>query len=416
MPLFLGPQGVRPSRLRILRRDPAAHLTHETVERKGRGHPDTLADTLALRISRAYARYTREHCEGLILHHQIDKLMVLGGRTELSWGGGRFVEPVTVIVAGRVSRTWKGRALPVTELVTETVRDLFRELFPMLDLERDLVIEDRLTTHPGPGTLRESQGAIAHMFEPVSKETVRGYEKLVANDTSYCVAHAPLTRLEAAVLELERTVTSDGLRQRFPWLGCDVKVMAWRSPEGEIDVTACVPQIAAHVPNLSAYRANLETIGALMLEQLGRSFGPEQVTLSLNTKDDYERHNVYLTVSGASLSGDIGAVGRGNRVHGLITSSRPMSLEGYAGKNPRYYSGFVYSMLTERAAHRIAAETGHACEVEVISQNGAPLLEPWRVTVTTPADPVRTEALMRDELARIPELTEHFLNGPDWRP
>jgi S-adenosylmethionine synthetase len=416
MPLFLGPEGVRPSRLRILPRDPAAHLSHETIERKGRGHPDTLADTLALRISRAYSRYTREHCEGLILHHQIDKLMVLGGRTEVSWGGGRFVEPIVVIVAGRVSRTWKGRPLPVTELITDTVRGLFRELFPMLDLERDLVIEDRLTTHPGPGTLRESQGAIAHMFEPVSRETVRGYEKLVANDTSYCVAHAPFTALEAAVLELERTVTGDALRQRFPWLGVDVKVMAHRSPDGEVDVTACVPQIAAHVTSLAAYRANLETIGTLMLEQLGRVFGPERVTLSLNTKDDYERHNVYLTVSGASLSGDIGAVGRGNRVHGLITACRPMSLEGFAGKNPRYYSGFIYSMLSERAARRIATETGLACEIEIISQNGAPLLQPWHVTVSTLADPARTEALMRDELARIPDLTERFLTEPDWRP
>jgi S-adenosylmethionine synthetase len=416
MPLFIGPQGLRPSRVHVLRRDPAAHLTHETLERKGRGHPDTLADTLALRISRAYARYTREHCEGLILHHQIDKLMILGGRTEVSWGGGRFVEPIHVIVAGRASRSWKGQPLPVTELITGAVHGLFRELFPMIDRERELIIEDRLTTHPGPGTLRESRGAIAHMFEPFSRETVRGYERLVANDTSYCVAHAPLSPLESAVLELERTVTGEALRQSFPWLGCDVKIMAHRSLEGQVDVTACVPQIAAHVPGLEAYLSNLETIGTLMLEQLGRAFGPEQVTLSLNTKDDYERHNVYLTVSGASLSGDIGAVGRGNRVNGLITASRPMSLEGFAGKNPRYYSGFVYSMLTERAARHIHAETGRACEVEVISQNGGPLLEPWRVSVTTLGDPERAEALMRDELARIPELTERFLTEPDWRP
>ena len=30
--------------------------------------------------------------------------------------------------------------------------------------------------------------------------------------------------------------------------------------------------------------------------------------------------NVYLTITGSSLSGDIGVVGRGNRINGLITA------------------------------------------------------------------------------------------------
>lgn len=37
------------------------------VERKGLGHPDTLADHLAERLSRAYSRYTTQHF-GAVLH------------------------------------------------------------------------------------------------------------------------------------------------------------------------------------------------------------------------------------------------------------------------------------------------------------------------------------------------------------
>lgn len=38
------------------------------LERKGAGHPDTLADHLAEELSRVYSRWTLEHC-GAVLHH-----------------------------------------------------------------------------------------------------------------------------------------------------------------------------------------------------------------------------------------------------------------------------------------------------------------------------------------------------------
>ncbi|MET7278839.1 methionine adenosyltransferase [Kribbella sp. NPDC005582] len=47
--------------------------TTTIVERKGIGHPDTLADHLAERLSRAYSRYTLDHF-GAVLHHNFDKL------------------------------------------------------------------------------------------------------------------------------------------------------------------------------------------------------------------------------------------------------------------------------------------------------------------------------------------------------
>jgi S-adenosylmethionine synthetase len=48
------------------------------VERKGWGHPDTLADHLAERLSRTYGRYTLAEF-GAVLHHNFDKLGLLGG-------------------------------------------------------------------------------------------------------------------------------------------------------------------------------------------------------------------------------------------------------------------------------------------------------------------------------------------------
>ncbi|GAA4942939.1 hypothetical protein GCM10023238_06040 [Streptomyces heliomycini] len=69
------------------------------VERKGLGHPDTLADHLAERLSRAYSRYTVERF-GAVLHHNFDKLALLGGASEVRYGAGRMTAPVRVQVNG----------------------------------------------------------------------------------------------------------------------------------------------------------------------------------------------------------------------------------------------------------------------------------------------------------------------------
>jgi S-adenosylmethionine synthetase len=56
----------------------SALLGVEVVERKGAGHPDTLADGVAEAISRAYSRYCLDGF-GAILHHNTDKTSLLGG-------------------------------------------------------------------------------------------------------------------------------------------------------------------------------------------------------------------------------------------------------------------------------------------------------------------------------------------------
>jgi S-adenosylmethionine synthetase len=77
------------------------------VERKGWGHPDTLADHLAERLSRVYGRYTLERF-GAVLHHNFDKLALLGGACEVRYGSGRMTAPARVLVNGRAARSCAG--------------------------------------------------------------------------------------------------------------------------------------------------------------------------------------------------------------------------------------------------------------------------------------------------------------------
>jgi len=62
--------------------------------------------------------------------------------------------------------------------------------------------------------------------------------------------------------------------------------------------------------------------------------GGGSVEVAVNTADGDTADSIYLTVTGLSAEiADDGQVGRGNRVNGLITPCRPMSLEAAAGKD-----------------------------------------------------------------------------------
>ncbi|KKS11800.1 MAG: Methionine adenosyltransferase, partial [Candidatus Daviesbacteria bacterium GW2011_GWB1_41_5] len=74
----------------------------EIVERKGRGHPDTLSDRLAELLSRTYSKFTRDKY-GAILRHQFDKLSIMGGKCDVRFGGGSFKSPIRLLINGRAT-------------------------------------------------------------------------------------------------------------------------------------------------------------------------------------------------------------------------------------------------------------------------------------------------------------------------
>jgi S-adenosylmethionine synthetase len=78
-----------------------------------------------------------------------------------------------------------------------------------------------------------------------------------------------------------------------------------------------------------------------------------------------------------------GQVGRGNRVNGLITPSRTMSLEAAAGKNSVAHVGKLYNLLAHRIAHGIADDRPSLREasVQLLSTIGKPVEEPDLVAI-----------------------------------
>ncbi|RLE89012.1 MAG: methionine adenosyltransferase [Thermoprotei archaeon] len=331
----------------------------EIVERKGRGHPDYIADSIAEITSRYLCRTYKERF-GRVLHHNVDKVLVVGGQAWRTFGKGEVLQPIYIMIAGRVTTEveLKGtrHRIPVGPLIIRAAQDWLRENFrEYLDVERHVIIDYRI-----------GSGAV-DLTRLVEKEIP------LANDTSVGLSFAPLTETEELVLRIENYLNSPELKKELPQVGEDVKVMGLR--EGDlINVTIAVAMMCQHIKNLEEYRAVKEEIKERVLK-IASEITDREVKVHVNTADDYSKGSdgVYLVVTGTSAEhGDDGATGRGNRVHGLITPLRPMSLEATAGKNPTSHVGKVYNVLADRIASRIYREVDSVEEVYVymLSQIG----------------------------------------------
>lgn len=391
----------------------------DVVERKGVGHPDTLADALAERLSSAYSQYTLAKF-GTVLHHNFDKVGLLGGASHVTFGKGYLTAPIRVLINGRASVSFAGEPIPLHELLTKWVKEFFDANLPLVNTERDIDIHFNLSSESSPGKTDEhkaTQGTRQYWFEPRSLDDIGELKHLVANDTSLGVGSAPRSDLEKIVLEIERSLTSPEMRMRYPWIGTDVKILAHRIKTRFL-ITMCIPQIANYVPDIEAYKRNLETARGIVLDilvQHGKS--NEDCELSINTRDKFDVNELYLTATGSSIeSGDEGLVGRGNRIHRLITPLRPMSMEGAAGKNPVYHIGKLYYITAQKISDEIFSLLGLRNEVYLSSQSGRDLLEPWVAVVQVNQDlshiqNQKIEEIVMAHLHRIPTLSTEIIHG-----
>jgi S-adenosylmethionine synthetase len=85
-------------------RTPTGRQVFELVERKGKGHPDSICDAVAEEVSQALCReYAAAF--GRILHFNVDKAMLVAGRSQPKLGGGKIVEPMRLDTTKYVGRS-----------------------------------------------------------------------------------------------------------------------------------------------------------------------------------------------------------------------------------------------------------------------------------------------------------------------
>lgn len=378
-------------------------LPLEIVERKGLGHPDTICDALAETVSRALSRFYLERC-GLILHHNVDKALLCGGAARPAFGGGELSEPIEIHLAGRATRTFDGIDVSVNEIAIESCRGWIREHLPELDSERDV----RIVPH-----IRPTSSDLTSLF-------LRSGGTPLANDTSFGVGFAPLDTLERTVLAVAQRLNAPTTRHAHPAIGADVKVMGARHGR-QMRLTVACALVGRHIGDLSAYWHKKAHISALALEA-AQEVTDVPVAISVNTADGETAESVYLTVTGLSAeSGDDGQVGRGNRVNGLITPYRPMSLEAAAGKNPVTHVGKLYNVMAHRIAHAVVREIPEIEEsyCYLLSRIGQPISDPQlfeikvRLKDANQLDALRPriQAVAQETFSRIDSIWREAVEG-----
>ncbi len=380
----------------------------ELVERKGVGHPDSICDAImdqiSVNLSQEYIRVA-----GNVLHHNIDKSLLVAGEVERKIGvGGRVIKPMLLVIGDRATSEVDGIKIPVEEIAIETAKDWIRKNLRFVDPEKHIKFQVELK--PGSPELTD-------IFR-------RRKGLLPANDTSASVGYAPLTATERLIIDLERYLNSPEFKAIHPEVGEDIKIMGFRRKR-ILQLTIALPLIDRFVNSVKDYFDKKEIIKneiEKFVQEKNQSF--EKIIIDINTLDDPERglDGIYLSVLGTSAEdGDSGQVGRGNRVNGVIALNRPMGTEAAAGKNPVSHVGKIYNILTHKLANEIYQNVSGIKEVYVwlCSQIGKTIDQPMiataqliledGVSIYDVAKPV--EDIINQELENIGSFCEDLAKG-----
>lgn len=330
----------------------------EMAERKGIGHPDTICDEITEQISRELCQYYLKEF-GAIMHHNVDKALLVGGQSKPAYEGGKVIQPISLIIAGRATAQIKDKKIPVEEIAIETAKKWIQKNIRHLDAAKDIKITSNI--RPGSADLVE-------LFKRFGKGEIP-----LANDTSFGAGFYPKTPLEETIIMIDTLLNDPTTKIQFPFIGEDTKVMGVKEYSKRY-FTIAMAMIDTYITDLSDYISKKEAVKEYIIHSLELS----DAEVYINTADDYNRESFYLTVTGTSAEhGDDGQVGRGNRINGLITPYHPMSMEASSGKNPLNHTGKIYNYFAMDLSRAIV-ESNFAdyARVFIVSQIGKPIDEP----------------------------------------
>ncbi len=348
---------------------PVKDLKIEYVERKGIGHPDSLIDGIVDATSHALCREYLDRCDNTILHHNVDKGLIIGGASNAVFGRGEITKKIEVIVTGRATDRFKGVRIDVNEIAKEVATKYLKENTRFLDLKNEVTFVSKIAR--GSADLTD-----------VFIRNAANNDVPLANDTSFGLGFAPFSDTERLVLETERYLNSRRYKEVMPAVGEDIKVMGLRDGD-DVTLTIAIAFVSKLVKNLDHYLTYKERVRK-DVARFAKRLIEKDVNVHINAADPEDSDAVYLTKSGLSCeAGDDGSVGRGNRVNGLITPFRPMSLEAAAGKNPINHIGKIYNLLATEVASDIVKQYPGVieCNIAIMSQIGKRIDQPLNLNI-----------------------------------
>ena len=396
------------SHIRIgeLKQVPLGEQEIEICERKGLRHPDTICDAVMDCISASLSQEYKRRI-GRVLHHNIDKGLLVAGETRTRFGGGEIQKPMLMVFGDRATFKVGEEKIPVDFIVKDTAKNWFRDNLRYVDPEEHLKYQVELG---------HTSEALAEIFQVES-----GF--LEANDTSAAVGYAPMTSTEKIIVETEKFLNSKEFKKAFPCSGEDVKIMALRTRR-ELHLTIAMAFVDQFIESERTYFQRKEEVLEEVRQFVEQKVDMDSINLYFNTLDTKGKgeKGLYLTVLGTSADGaDCGQVGKGNKVNGIIPLCRPTGSEAAAGKNPVSHVGKIYNVLSYQIASRIYEEVPDISEVYVwlLSRIGESINQPTIVSAQfIPKNRIRiseiskdVEEIIEDKLTKIGELCVELARG-----
>lgn len=373
---------------------PLAQQDIELVERKGVGHPDSICDGLAEAVSRSLSKEYLKRFDR-IMHHNTDQVELVGGESNPIYGAGEIIKPIYILLSGRATTYVENEKIPVGRIAVEAAREYMGRTIKNIDVDSDVIFDQRLGQ--GSADLRSvfRRGGVPK-----------------SNDTSFGVGFAPLSVTEKLTLDVANYIN---FKLKLREVGEDIKVMGVRK-KNRITLTIASAMVSRHIKDLDHYISAVEEMRSKVCDFACKYIDREELTVDINTGDDYKAGSIFLTAIGTSAEqGDDGSVGRGNRANGLITPYRPMSMEATAGKNPVNHVGKMYNLLSNKIAEDIAKQTGaKQVYVRLMSQIGKPIDHPLVASVHIIGDRRQERKAYRiaDEwLANVTSITDLCVKG-----
>ena len=370
----------------------------EIVERKGIGHPDTLADKIAEECSRIYSLYCMEHF-GCILHHNIDKVYIGGGLFLLEDGKIKRHNKIRVELNGRVSNTMNGESIDLESLFTPVIVSYLSTVMPRIK-KSDLNIKINCTQF----SKRE------YWYEPRDIRDVPDANELFAADTSLCILHGTKTYCEKLALALEQSFWKYNdlgyATPKYDDIGQDIKVMVSRI-NNDVTATICMPVYKDIYETKEEYDKIVMKHEDILYEVASNIDNPKcyNLKIEINRMPDGSYRNYSLVKGSCIECGEEGLVGRGNNAQGLISSLREHTVEAPCGKNERYHTGRVINFMGNNAVKRINDELGIKTTLYCLTRNRGSIFEPYLFYLSV--DDVRNE----EEINKIisEEFNESFM-------
>lgn len=370
-------------------RDSITKKKGEIVERKGIGHPDTICDAICEEVSKDLSKYYIEKF-GKVLHHNVDKALLIAGKSEPKFKSGRMIKPIKIIIAGRATSFYNGYKINVKEIAKKAAKKYLSRFHALKPSYYTIEIE-----------IEETAGNLQEVFEIPN----------AANDTSFGVGYAPYSKTEQIVLKVANFLNDKETIKKYPWIGEDIKVMAKRFGD-KITLICAIAFISKYIKNLNDYFEKKEKIR----KEIEKISNCEVLINTLDKKKEDAKtiDDVYITVTGLSAEmGDDGQVGRGNRVNGVIAAERYMSLEAAAGKNPTNHVGKIYNVLANIIAWDLVnKKIVKECYVKILSKIGQPINKPEFIIIeVNKGNKKKIERIINYWLSSIDEVISGLING-----